>query len=87
MSIADTKNATANIREPRAFFLDMITSPGSIYMPMNVEIVMPEAILNSNIPAATVCSLQIFYVGAFSSCVQQNFINDPNNNRIQYLQR
>ena len=87
MSIADIKNFTLNISDPRAFYLDMFTSPGSIYMPMTVEIVMPETIIGNKIPAATVCRVTVSYVGDFSSCVRKDLINDPYNSQIQYLQR
>ena len=87
MYLADTKSFTANIRDPRAFYLDMYTKPGSIYTPMNISIIMPETVIGNNIPAATVCSVQIYYVGAFSSCIRKDFINNPLNYQIQYLQR
>lgn len=87
MSIADLGTNVANIKETRAIYFDVYTKPGSVIMPMNVEIVMPETILGSNIPAATVCSVKMYYVGMYSVCAQQSFINNIQNNRINYYQR
>ena len=87
MGIADLKGFSANIGDPRAFYLDIYTAPGSIYRPIDVEIVMPETEISNNIPAATVCRVTVFYAGVFSSCIRKGLINDPKNNQIQYLQR
>ena len=87
MNIADTLTSTANIRIPRAFYFDIYTKPGSVYMPMDVEVIMPETVIGSNVPAATVCSVKILYTGIFSGCLQKDYINDANNNKITYLQR
>ena len=84
MSIADSLTDTANINQPRAIYFDIYTKPGSIYIPMNVEIIMPETILGNNIPAATICSVKLIYTGIYSVCAQKEFINQ---NRLLYLQR
>ncbi len=87
MSIADTLTTTADIKTPRAVYFDMYTQPGSIYMPMNIEIIMPETVLGNSIPAATVCSVKLLYVGVNSQCAQRDFINAASNGRINYYQR
>ena len=87
MDIADNLNSTANIRTPRAIYFDIYTQPGSVYMPFDVEVIMPETSIGSNVPAATVCSVKILYTGIYSGCVQKDYINNLNNNKISYLQR
>ncbi|CAF0786583.1 unnamed protein product [Brachionus calyciflorus] len=87
ISKADTGTYEASVKEPRAIYFDIYTKPGSVYIPMDVEIVMPEIFVGSNIPAATVCSVQVYYVGIYSVCAQQSFINNAKNGKISYLQR
>ena len=86
MSIADTESDTARIRAPRALYLDMYTSPGTIYESVNLLITVPETFIGSGIPTSTICTVKIVYVGAFSSCIQQTFINDLRYNQIQFIQ-
>jgi hypothetical protein len=84
ISIADFGTNTANVSQPRAIFFDIYTTPGSIYEPMEIEIDMPETVLGNNIPAAVVCSVQMFYVGVYSVCAQQLYVNNMNNDQINY---
>jgi hypothetical protein len=51
---------------------------------MNIEVVMPETIVGNNIPAATICSVQLVYTGMYATCVQKEYINTM---QITYLQR
>lgn len=87
MSIADLGTNVANINQPRAVYFDIYTTPGSLYIPTTVEVVMPETVIGNGIPAATVCSVQIYYVGMYSTCVQKEYINTMANGRISYYQR
>jgi hypothetical protein len=87
MSIADQLSNTAAVSQPRAIFLDIYTQPGSVYEPMDVEILMPETILGNNIPAATVCSVSMYYVGIYSVCAQSTYVNQMANGQIGFLQR
>lgn len=87
MSIADGLSATADIKKPRAVYFDMYTQPGSVYIPMDIEVIMPETVLGNSIPAATVCSVKLVYAGVNSRCAQKDFINTASNNRINYYQR
>lgn len=75
---------TIDARRPKPIYFDMYTKPGSVYQQMDIEIIMPETELGSNIPAATVCSVKVYYVGMYSACAQQLYINE---NEISYLQR
>lgn len=84
MSVADNLGYTADVGQPRAFFLDIYTQPGSVYEPMNVEFVMPETVLGNGVPAATICSVQMYYVGVYSVCAQSAYVN---NYQISYLAR
>ena len=54
---------------------------------MDVEIVMPEIVFGSYIPAATVCSVQLLYNGINTGCVSKDFINSADTKRINYYQR
>ncbi|RNA15674.1 hypothetical protein BpHYR1_008571 [Brachionus plicatilis] len=87
ISTADTETYTAKIKEPRAIYFDMYTKPGSVYQEMDIEVLMPETLLGSNTPAATVCTVKLHYVGMYSTCAQQLYINEPANNHISYLQK
>lgn len=75
MSQADTLGYTASVGQARAIYLDVYTQAGTVYEPMEVEIVMPETVLGNNIPAATVCTVQMYYVGIFSVCAQSQYVN------------
>ena len=77
-------SVTANV--PKAVFFDIYTQPGVLYSPMNVEVVMPETIIGNNIPAATICSVKLIYVGMYATCVQKEYINNMAG-KISYLQR
>jgi hypothetical protein len=68
-------------------FLDIFTQPGVIYYPMSIEINVPETFLGSNSPSAKICSIQVVYTGIYSSCIQQNYINDIQNKLIVYYNR
>lgn len=77
----------AKVRQPQPIYFDMYTKPGSLYEPMDIEIIMPETELGSNIPAATLCTVKMHYVGIYSKCAQQMYVNDRANNQLTYLQR
>lgn len=84
MSLADQGTYTASLGQPRGIFLDIYTLPGSIYQPMTVEVIMPETVLGNSIPAATVCSVKMYYTGIYSVCAQPAY---SNNYQVSYLQR
>ena len=88
VSVADTyNNSVTSPYYPRAIYFDIYTQPGIVYTPMNVEIVMPETIIGNGIPAGTICSVQLYYVGIYATCVQQQYVNNLANGQISYLQR
>jgi hypothetical protein len=78
---------TAKPKEARALYFDIKTNPGSIYMPMDVEIVMPETKAGSGVLAASICRVELDYVGINSLCVQKELVNDPQSGRVSYFQR
>ncbi len=70
--------------QPRAVFFDIYTTPGAIYQAMTAQIVMPETVLGSSIPSASVCMARIYSVGVNAQCVQQVYVNGF---QISYFQR
>lgn len=54
---------------------------------MDLEVLVPETDIASNIPAATICKVEIFYVGQYVNCVQKSLINDLTNAQIAYSKR
>jgi hypothetical protein len=83
LKVADDKTTVANIGETRAMFIDIYTDPDSIYEPMDIEVVMPETFLGSNLLAASVCDLKVVYTGLHTSCIQKDFLNSK---KVQYYQ-
>ena len=73
--------------KPRPLYLDMITSPGSTYKPMDIEIIVPETLDGNSLPVGKICSVELVYVGMYSHCVRKHAINDLTNNHIIYHQR
>ena len=51
---------------------------------MNIEIDVPETYLGSNIPGAKLCSVNVIYAGAYSSCIQKEFVNNLQNQEITF---
>ena len=75
MSIADTLTSTANLLAPRSVFFDVYTRPGDIYLPMEVEAVVPRNTLDR--PGASICSFKVIYSGKYAKCIQEEVVNDP----------
>ena len=82
---ADNNNINSStIGQPRPIYLDIFTQPGTVYYPMNIEIDVPETYLGSNLPGAKICSVNFVYAGAYSSCIQKDFINNLQNQKITF---
>jgi hypothetical protein len=85
LSSADnTASTTVKANVPRSVYFDIYTQPGTLYSPMDVEVVVPETIIGNMVPAASICSVKLVYVGIFATCVQKEYIN---NLKLSYLQR
>jgi hypothetical protein len=87
LSVANERTPILKPKEPLALYFYINTKPGSIYMPMDIEIIMPETSLGSGVPAGSLCLVEVDFVGIYSSCAQKEVINDPESSKITYLQR
>jgi hypothetical protein len=77
----------SGIDQPRPIIFDIFTQPGIIYDPINFEINIPETFMGSNVPVAKICNIKMIYSGVYSSCSQKDYINDLENQKIEYSYR
>jgi hypothetical protein len=68
-------------------FVDINSTWLGIYDPMNVQIIMPETSLGNNVPAATICRVEVAYVGQDVACLQKGIINNQALGFINYESR
>lgn len=71
----------------RFMFVDINSTWLGIYNPMTVEFIMPETSVGNNIPAATICRVEIAYVGEDVACLQKDIINNPALGLLTYESR
>lgn len=83
ISIADNYPNSTMIQVPRGIFLDIFTQPGVFYNPMQIQVSTPSVSPLSD-PIATVCSLNVYNVGVYTSCVQPSYFNDYLNGKLIY---
>jgi len=71
----------------RLFYYDIYTQPNGIYTPMTLKITTNETYPGSQIPAASICLVQILYVGANTPCFIQTLYNEDQSPFVTYSSR
>ncbi|CAF2076674.1 unnamed protein product [Rotaria magnacalcarata] len=71
----------------RLFYCDIYTKATGIYTPMSLRITTNETSIGSRIPAASICLVEILYVGQNLRCLIPQFYNQDQSSLITYSSR
>lgn len=71
----------------RLFYYDIYTQPNAVYTPMVLQITTNETYPGSQIPAASICYVQILYVGSNIPCLISTLYNQNESPFITYSSR
>jgi hypothetical protein len=84
---ATTNQSATILGYTRLFYYDIYTQANSIYTPMTLRITTNETYPGSQIPAASICLVQILYVGQNTPCLIQTLYNQNESPFITYSSR
>ncbi|CAF4036975.1 unnamed protein product [Adineta steineri] len=71
----------------RLFYYDIYTQPNGIYTPMTLSITTNETTPGSGIAAASICAVQVLYVGQNTPCLIPTLYNQNQSPFITYASR
>lgn len=77
-------DGTTQVFQTRQAFFDIYTQPGSVYEPMDVQVSGYEGPnwFGDETLASSICRIEIYYVGIYSTCVQAAYVNNMANGQM-----
>ncbi len=79
--------SVTNLGYTRLFYYDIYTKADSVYTPMTLRITTNETYPGSSIPAASICLVQVLYVGENVPCLIPTLYNQDQSPFVTYSSR